>query len=112
METRASDVFVVSFPKAGTTWTQEITYLIKTELDFEKSREQKLDHRFPFLEFYCSETVCLSVNPSNSLSVFPSVRLSVCLYICLFVPLSATTTTTTTTNAATTTARKMTAAAS
>ena len=59
METRPSDIFVVSFPKAGTTWTQEITYLIKTELDFEKSRKQKLDVRFPFLEFYCSETVSL-----------------------------------------------------
>ena len=61
METRPSDVFVVSFPKAGTTWTQEVTYLIKTELDFEKSRSQKLDTRFPFLEFYCSETVNFSV---------------------------------------------------
>lgn len=50
-EVRPDDVWVVSFPKAGTTWLQEIVYLISTDLDFEKARATKLDQRFPFLEF-------------------------------------------------------------
>lgn len=45
------DVYVVSFPKTGTTWIQEIVYLITNKLDVAKAKEQTLESRFPYLEF-------------------------------------------------------------
>ncbi|XP_076444867.1 sulfotransferase 1C4-like [Babylonia areolata] len=50
-EVRPDDVWVVSFPKAGTTWTQEIVYLICNDCDFEKAKATNIEQRFPYLEF-------------------------------------------------------------
>ena len=36
---------------AGTTWLQEIVYLIQTDLDFETSANKLLSDRFPYIEF-------------------------------------------------------------
>ncbi|KAG8316989.1 aryl sulfotransferase activity protein, partial [Homalodisca vitripennis] len=48
-EIRDDDVWVCSFPKTGTTWTQEMVWCIANDLDFEGA---KLQHgaRFPFLD--------------------------------------------------------------
>lgn len=35
---------------AGTTWSQEMIWLIGTDLDFEGARNRFVDERFPFLE--------------------------------------------------------------
>lgn len=43
------DVWVVSFPKTGTTWTQEMVWLIMNDLDY-KAAEQDLLKRSPQLE--------------------------------------------------------------
>jgi len=48
-EVRNSDVWVCSFPKTGTTWTQEMVWLIANGVDFEGAKT-KLRERFPFLE--------------------------------------------------------------
>lgn len=48
---RPDDVYVVSFPKAGTTWVQEIVYLIGTNLNYEKAASQVMETRFPYLEY-------------------------------------------------------------
>ncbi|KAG5678968.1 hypothetical protein PVAND_008583 [Polypedilum vanderplanki] len=40
----------MSFPKSGTTWTQEMAWLLNNNLDFEKSKED-LVSRYLFLEF-------------------------------------------------------------
>lgn len=45
----SDDTWVISFPKAGTTWTQEMVWLICNNLDY-KGAEVLLDRRFPFLE--------------------------------------------------------------
>lgn len=50
-QARPDDVYVVSFPKTGTTWVQEIVYLIANNLDFETAESLTLETRFPFLEF-------------------------------------------------------------
>ena len=48
-EMRDSDIIVASYPKAGTTWTQEMVWLIGNDLDF-KAAEEHLDKRFPHFE--------------------------------------------------------------
>ena len=36
---------------SGTTWVQEIVYLLKNNLNFEKAKEKVLEDRFPYLEY-------------------------------------------------------------
>ncbi|KAF5296677.1 hypothetical protein FQR65_LT10218 [Abscondita terminalis] len=48
-EVRDTDVIVASYPKAGTTWTQEMVWLVGNDLDFEGAKEH-LDKRFPHFE--------------------------------------------------------------
>jgi len=47
---RSDDVFVLSHPKSGTTWTQEMVWLIANDCDFIGAK-QTLTERFPFLEY-------------------------------------------------------------
>ncbi|CAK1581629.1 unnamed protein product [Parnassius mnemosyne] len=50
MDVRPNDTFVVTFPKSGTTWTQELVWLILNNFDYEKASETPLTIRYPFLE--------------------------------------------------------------
>lgn len=43
------DIWVCTFPRSGTTLTQELVYLIET-LDFDKARSVQLNERFPVIE--------------------------------------------------------------
>ncbi|XP_053373334.1 amine sulfotransferase-like [Mercenaria mercenaria] len=49
MEMRDDDIWVCTFPRSGTTLTQELVYLIET-LDFEKAKSVQLDDRFPIID--------------------------------------------------------------
>lgn len=49
LEVNDSDIWVTSFPKCGTTWLQELVYLIGTDCNFEKAKTY-ISERFPFLE--------------------------------------------------------------
>ncbi|XP_063222124.1 sulfotransferase 1C4-like [Bacillus rossius redtenbacheri] len=48
---RADDTWVVTFPRSGTTWTQEMVWMIENNLDHKTARRIPLVDRFPFLEF-------------------------------------------------------------
>ncbi|XP_018321161.1 amine sulfotransferase [Agrilus planipennis] len=50
LEVYDDDVWVCSFPKTGTTWTQEIVWLLCNNLDYEGAKEN-IGSRFPFLDF-------------------------------------------------------------
>nr|XP_039270401.1 sulfotransferase 1C4-like [Styela clava] len=47
---REDDVFIVTYPKAGTTWTQEIVWLLCNDGNIEEANKQLLTLRSPFLE--------------------------------------------------------------
>lgn len=47
---REDDVYIVSYPKTGTTWTQEIMYLIQSNLDLSTAKSKDLSQRFPYVE--------------------------------------------------------------
>ncbi|XP_006873106.1 PREDICTED: sulfotransferase 1C4 [Chrysochloris asiatica] len=50
-QAKPDDLIIASYPKAGTTWTQEIVDLIQNEGDVEKSRRAPIALRQPFLEW-------------------------------------------------------------
>ncbi len=47
---RADDTWIVTFPKSGTTWTQEMLWMIVNDHDYQAAQRQILDTRSPFLE--------------------------------------------------------------
>jgi len=47
---RDDDVWISSFPKCGTTWTQEMVWNIINNLDFKAAKAKSLEERVPFLE--------------------------------------------------------------
>ncbi|KAF4516723.1 hypothetical protein B566_EDAN008412 [Ephemera danica] len=47
---RPDDTWIVTHPRSGTTWHQELIYIINSDLDFENAK-QPLTDRFPQIEF-------------------------------------------------------------
>ncbi|RUS70421.1 hypothetical protein EGW08_021820 [Elysia chlorotica] len=50
-DVREDDIWVVTYPKSGTTWVQEIVYLLMNDLDTEKASRTNISLRFPYFEF-------------------------------------------------------------
>ncbi|GLH10758.1 Uncharacterized protein GBIM_15660 [Gryllus bimaculatus] len=50
-EVREDDVWIITPPQSGTTWTQEMVWLLVNDLNYDKSKETSLFKRCPFLEF-------------------------------------------------------------
>jgi len=51
MKVREDDVFIVTFPKSGTTWVQEVTYLIQNNFDTEKVKKGTIEERMPCIDY-------------------------------------------------------------
>jgi Sulfotransferase domain len=49
-EVRPDDIWLISYPKTGTTWSQEMVWCICNNLDYKKAKELNLFARFPFIE--------------------------------------------------------------
>nr|QNH68007.1 sulfotransferase-like protein 4 [Brachionus rotundiformis] len=50
LKVKNDDVFVVAYPKSGTTWTEEIVWLVENNLDFEKASTVSHTDRVLFLD--------------------------------------------------------------
>lgn len=48
---RDDDVWIISYPKCGTTWTQEMVWLIGNQLDYETGSKVDLTERSPLIEY-------------------------------------------------------------
>ena len=51
-ELRDDDIWIVTYPKSGTTWTQELVWMLVNDVDIEKGRVP-LAKRSPFIEVDC-----------------------------------------------------------
>lgn len=49
-EVRDDDIWVVTFARSGTTWTQELVWMIANNLDYDGAQRQLLTTRSPFFE--------------------------------------------------------------
>jgi hypothetical protein len=49
-EVYPDDVWIISNPKCGTTWTMEMVWLINNSLNYDVAQKVKADDRVPFLE--------------------------------------------------------------
>ncbi|XP_067947015.1 3-beta-hydroxysteroid sulfotransferase-like [Watersipora subatra] len=62
---RDDDVYVVSYPKSGTTWLSEIVYNIVHGLNFTEAQSLPLDERVPYLEWVHTDSSTLAaMSPS------------------------------------------------
>ncbi|KAK9511798.1 hypothetical protein O3M35_000391 [Rhynocoris fuscipes] len=50
-EVRSDDTWVITFAKCGTTWTQEMVWLLGNDFNFEEAKKTSLHERFIFLEY-------------------------------------------------------------
>ncbi|KAL4704447.1 hypothetical protein ACJJTC_014379 [Scirpophaga incertulas] len=50
MNVRPDDIWVITFPRSGTTWIQELIWLLENDLDYETAKQTPLFARFPMLE--------------------------------------------------------------
>lgn len=50
-QVRDNDVWIISYPKCGTTWTQEMVWLLGNNLDYETGGKVDLSDRSPLFEY-------------------------------------------------------------
>lgn len=50
VEVRDDDVWLVTLPKCGTTWMQELLWLVLNNFDFEAAKSEHLEVRSPYME--------------------------------------------------------------
>ncbi|KAJ2939758.1 hypothetical protein O0L34_g17950 [Tuta absoluta] len=51
LEIRSDDIWVVTFSRSGTTWMQELVWLVTNNLDFEGANKEPLNKRYAFIEY-------------------------------------------------------------
>ena len=73
MELRSDDIFVLSWPKNGTTWTQEMVWCICNDFNTESAKNERLDKRVPFLEMEHVLDHLRDVMPPEAKEFSPSV---------------------------------------
>ncbi|XP_036149357.1 sulfotransferase 4A1-like [Monomorium pharaonis] len=49
-EVRADDTWIITYPRSGTTMTQELIWLVANDMNFNEAHQRYLMRRFPFIE--------------------------------------------------------------
>ena len=55
LEVRSDDVWISSFPKCGTTWTQEMVWNIMNKVDLDTAKSVNLNKELSFNAFFSSQ---------------------------------------------------------
>lgn len=71
---REDDVWIITFPKCGTTWTQEMVWLIDHDLDFETARATNVLDRSVFLELSAVAQEVVGVDTVEIIDKLPGRR--------------------------------------
>lgn len=71
LEVKPDDIWLMSYPKSGTTWCQEMIWLICNDLNYEKAHSSKLGERWAYLEFGSKADV---PDPFHRILTTPSPR--------------------------------------
>lgn len=74
---RPDDIWVISFPKTGTTWTQEMVWMLYNNLDYKTSSSMFIEDKFTFLErgiIFDKENNLTEVSFIDALNRMPSPR--------------------------------------
>nr|QVK45629.1 sulfotransferase [Brachionus paranguensis] len=72
LELRPDDTFVVGYPKSGTTWVEEIVWLLQNNLDFQKSLREDHFERVYFIDMGLSKGKIKLLKEMNTTRVFKS----------------------------------------
>ncbi|XP_037025040.1 luciferin sulfotransferase-like [Bradysia coprophila] len=62
-DVRSDDIWIVTYPRSGTTWTQEMVWLINNGYDYQKAQNIPLTHRSPTLRNLIHDKQ--EMNPTN-----------------------------------------------
>ena len=74
-EVKENDIWISSFPKCGTTWTQELVWCLKHQLDLTQAKAKLLDERVPFLEATAITPAITKDNSITDVDKLPSPRI-------------------------------------
>ncbi|XP_066909064.1 luciferin sulfotransferase-like, partial [Halyomorpha halys] len=76
-EVRPDDVWIITYPKCGTTWTQELVWLLGSNFDFSKAKELELHRRSIFLDLpLLTKIIYVYRNPKDcAISYFHHYRM-------------------------------------
>ncbi|CDQ75387.1 unnamed protein product [Oncorhynchus mykiss] len=80
-----SDLLIATYPKAGTTWTQEIVDLLLNNGDAEVARRAPTSFRIPFLEIHSPPPIpsgaCVCVCVCVCFLILQAVQSSMCIIV-------------------------------
>jgi len=74
MEVGEKDVWIVTYPRSGTTWTQEILWNIRNGVNVEKSKKIDIDLKFDFLDMDFLDEIDSDGNTDTAMSKFGKER--------------------------------------
>ncbi|KAM7360712.1 sulfotransferase 1E1-like [Cochliomyia hominivorax] len=81
LEVFEDDVWLITLPKCGTTWMQELLWLVMNDYDFETAKAEHLELRTPFLEFdyIVNENLDTAFKPLETLNRPRLIKTHLCL---------------------------------
>ncbi|CAF0817408.1 unnamed protein product, partial [Brachionus calyciflorus] len=72
LKLRSDDTFVIGYPKSGTTWTEEIVWLLQHNLDFEKAKSIRHFERVLYIDTGLSKGKLRELEEAKDTRVFKS----------------------------------------